>query len=138
YMDAAVAFEPTRGGRLHRRGMPRGHTRLATIHCVFCASSAFFVRPRCAFVGGSSQAPAGDGGRPEVGSLSLSLGPPRIAFMEAHAADIALDGEAAPVAAGFERRVRDLESERLSPLATPSYPATRAVDEAACPLRTPF
>jgi dGTPase len=58
--------------------------------------------------------------------------------VEAHAADIALDGGTAPVAAAFERRVRDLESEHLSPLAAPSYPAIRARDEAACPLRTPF
>jgi dGTPase len=58
--------------------------------------------------------------------------------VEAHAADIAMDGQAAPVAAGFEQRVRELEGERLSPLATPSYPAARAREEAACPLRTPF
>ncbi len=39
---------------------------------------------------------------------------------------------------GFEERVRAREAELLSPLATPSYPATRAVDEPDSPLRTPF
>ena len=58
--------------------------------------------------------------------------------MEAHAADISLDGKEAPVAAAFEQRVRDRESENLSPLARPSYPADRARDEPACRLRTPF
>jgi dGTPase len=58
--------------------------------------------------------------------------------VEAHAADIALDGEQAGVAAAFEQRVRASEREHLSPLAMPSYPAVRAQDEPACRLRTPF
>jgi dGTPase len=43
-----------------------------------------------------------------------------------------------PVAAGFERRIRALEDETLSPLATRSYPADRARQELGCELRTPF
>jgi dGTPase len=42
------------------------------------------------------------------------------------------------VAAGFERRIRALEDETLSPLATRSYPADRARQELGCELRTPF
>ena len=58
--------------------------------------------------------------------------------MEPHAADLdhaLADGE---VAAAFEARVRELEAERLSPLATPSYPARREHEEEPCNLRTPF
>jgi dGTPase len=58
--------------------------------------------------------------------------------MEAHAADVAVSGDENPVAAAYEQRVRDHESEYLSPLATPSYPAMQARDEPACRLRTPF
>jgi dGTPase len=43
-----------------------------------------------------------------------------------------------PVAAAFEQRVRELESESLSPLAVPSYPAEREREEPSCRLRTPF
>jgi dGTPase len=58
--------------------------------------------------------------------------------MEAHAADLdhaLADGD---VASSFEARIRALETEQLSPLATPSYPARRAQQEEACRLRTPF
>ena len=49
--------------------------------------------------------------------------------MEAHPADLdrSLGGD--DVAASFEARMRDLEDERLSPLATRSYPPQRAVEE---------
>jgi dGTPase len=43
-----------------------------------------------------------------------------------------------PVADRFEERVRAGEAVSLSPLATRSYPAVRALPEAACGLRTPF
>jgi dGTPase len=43
-----------------------------------------------------------------------------------------------PVADAFAARVREREGLHLSPLATRSYPARRAVDEPACGLRTPF
>jgi dGTPase len=39
---------------------------------------------------------------------------------------------------GLEERVRAWEEEFLSPLAMPSYPARRRVDEADSPVRTPF
>jgi dGTPase len=58
--------------------------------------------------------------------------------VEAHAADLdhaLADGE---VASSFEGRIRALEAEQLSPLATQSYPALRAQPEEACRLRTPF
>ena len=42
------------------------------------------------------------------------------------------------VAASFEARIRELEEEQLSPLATRSYPPNRAREEAPCRLRTPF
>jgi len=45
---------------------------------------------------------------------------------------------AEPVAAAFATRMRAWEAERLSSLATPSYPPLRAVEEADCGLRTPF
>jgi len=46
---------------------------------------------------------------------------------------------AAPtVPSSFAARVRAWEAEHLSPLATPSYPADRAVPEDECGLRTPF
>ncbi len=43
-----------------------------------------------------------------------------------------------PVAEGFGARMRAREAADLSALATPSYPARRAHDEADCGLRTPF
>jgi dGTPase len=43
-----------------------------------------------------------------------------------------------PVADAFAARVRAEEAERLSPLATPSYPAQRRRAEEDCGLRTPF
>jgi dGTPase len=43
-----------------------------------------------------------------------------------------------PVAEAFAERVRAQEAERLSPLATPSYPAARERAEEECGLRTPF
>jgi dGTPase len=58
--------------------------------------------------------------------------------VEAHAADLdhaLADGD---VASRFEARIRALEAEHLSPLATQSYPASRAEPEEACRLRTPF
>jgi dGTPase len=58
--------------------------------------------------------------------------------MEAHAADLdhtLADGD---VASSFEARIRALEAEQLSPLATQSYPARRARPEDPCRLRTPF
>src|SRR2546423_15351628 len=58
--------------------------------------------------------------------------------MEARAANLdhaLADGD---VASSFEARIRALEAEQLSPLATPSYPARRARQEEACRLRTPF
>ena len=42
------------------------------------------------------------------------------------------------VAEGFAARTQAWEAERLSPLATPSYPAARAQPEPDCALRTPF
>jgi dGTPase len=45
----------------------------------------------------------------------------------------------APVAApGFEARIRAWEEDALSAVATRSYPASRAVEEGDCALRTPF
>jgi dGTPase len=44
----------------------------------------------------------------------------------------------APVASGFEARVREAEEQALSPLAARSYPARRARAEEDCSLRTPF
>ena len=58
--------------------------------------------------------------------------------MEAHAADVDHALTDAAVAASFEARIRDLEDEQLSPLATRSYPPDRARDEPPCRLRTPF
>jgi dGTPase len=58
--------------------------------------------------------------------------------VEAHAADLdhaLADGD---VASRFETRIRALEAEHLSPLATQSYPASRAEPEEGCRLRTPF
>jgi len=43
-----------------------------------------------------------------------------------------------PVAEAFAARVRAQEAGRLSPLATPSYPAARERPEEECGLRTPF
>ena len=42
------------------------------------------------------------------------------------------------VAERFAARIRELEAGALSPLATPSYPASRAWSEPDCGLRTPF
>jgi dGTPase len=42
------------------------------------------------------------------------------------------------VAAAFAERIRAREQQELSPLATPSYPASRARPESDCGLRTPF
>jgi dGTPase len=58
--------------------------------------------------------------------------------VEAHAADLDHTHSDGDVAASFEARIRALEAEQLSPLATQSYPARRAQAEEACGLRTPF
>jgi dGTPase len=58
--------------------------------------------------------------------------------VEAHAADLDHAHSDGDVASSFEARVRALEAEQLSPLATQSYPARRAQAEEACGLRTPF
>jgi dGTPase len=58
--------------------------------------------------------------------------------MEAHAADLESALAQAGVAASFEARMRALEDERLSPLATRSYPAQREREDVPCRLRTPF
>jgi dGTPase len=53
-------------------------------------------------------------------------------------AQVSVHSEGQAVRAPLEQRVREWESAYLSPLATPSYPATRAADEPDSPLRTPF
>src|SRR5262245_19917974 len=58
--------------------------------------------------------------------------------MEAHAADLDHALAEGSVASSFEERVRALEAEQLSSLATPSYPARRELPEEPCRLRTPF
>jgi dGTPase len=58
--------------------------------------------------------------------------------MEARAADVGLGLAKRSVAAAFEERMRDWETDHLSALATPSYPAERAHSEEPCRLRTPF
>jgi dGTPase len=58
--------------------------------------------------------------------------------VEPHAADLDHTLAGGSVAAGFESRIRALEAEHLSPLATSSYPARRAREEEPCRLRTPF
>src|SRR4051794_14318088 len=58
--------------------------------------------------------------------------------MEAHAADLGHALAEGDVASSFEARIRALEAEQLSSLATQSYPARRANPEEACRLRTPF
>jgi len=58
--------------------------------------------------------------------------------VEPHAADLDHALAEGRVAAAFESRVRALEGERLSPLATPSFPPRRAREEEPCRLRTPF
>jgi dGTPase len=58
--------------------------------------------------------------------------------METHAADWDHALTEGDVAASFEARIRALEAEQLSPLATQSYPSRRARPEEACRLRTPF
>jgi dGTPase len=58
--------------------------------------------------------------------------------MEARAADMGLGLAKRSVAAAFEERIRDWETDHLSAHATPSYPAERAHSEEPCRLRTPF
>jgi dGTPase len=58
--------------------------------------------------------------------------------MEAHAADFDHALAEGGVASTFEARVRALESEQLSALATQSYPGHRENPEEPCRLRTPF
>lgn len=58
--------------------------------------------------------------------------------MEAHAADLDHALAEGGVASTFEERVRALEAEQLSSLATQSYPAHREFPEEPCRLRTPF
>jgi dGTPase len=58
--------------------------------------------------------------------------------MEGHAADLAFEPVTDAVAADFERRIRELEDDQLSPLAKRSYPARRERKERDCRLRTPF
>jgi dGTPase len=58
--------------------------------------------------------------------------------VEPHAADLDHALAGGDVAAEFESRTRAFEAERLSALATPSYPARRAREEEPCRLRTPF
>jgi dGTPase len=58
--------------------------------------------------------------------------------VDAHAADLDHALAEGDVASSFEIRVREREAEHLSPLATPSYPASRARPEDDCLLRTPF
>jgi dGTPase len=58
--------------------------------------------------------------------------------MEAHAADLDHALAEGDVASSFEAGIRAWEMERLSPLATQSYPARREIEEEACRLRTPF
>src|SRR6266540_5492309 len=61
-----------------------------------------------------------------------------IAQVEAHAADLDHALAGGDVASSFETRIREREAGHLSPLATPSYPASRAEPEEDCLLRTPF
>src|SRR3954453_10291694 len=58
--------------------------------------------------------------------------------MEAHAADLDQALAEGSVASSFEGRVRALEAEQLSSLATQSYPARRENPDEPCRLRTPF
>jgi dGTPase len=58
--------------------------------------------------------------------------------MEAHAADLDQALAEGSVASSFEERVRALEAEQLSSLATQSYPARRGNPDEPCRLRTPF
>jgi dGTPase len=58
--------------------------------------------------------------------------------VEIHAADSSAALVQGEVAASFERRIRAEEGERLSAVATLSYPPNRAQDEPPCRLRTPF
>jgi dGTPase len=58
--------------------------------------------------------------------------------VEAHAADFDHALAEGDVASLFEARIRALEAEHLSPIATQSYPASRVEPEEACRLRTPF
>jgi dGTPase len=68
----------------------------------------------------------------------MAARPDRIADVEAHAADIDPALDEGDVAASFSRRIRAEEAERLSALATLSYPPTRVREEPPCRLRTPF
>jgi dGTPase len=58
--------------------------------------------------------------------------------MKSHAADLELEPATDSVAASFAARIGDWERQALSPLATPSYPPRRVVQEQPCRLRTPF
>jgi dGTPase len=73
-----------------------------------------------------------------VGSHGGRRSPCENRSVKPHAADLDHALAEGDVAAGFESRVRELEAEQLSALATPSYPARRAREEEACNLRTPF
>ena len=67
--------------------------------------------------------------------MTRAASPDTIADVEAHAADIDPALVEADVAASFEERVRAEEADRLSALATLSYPPERAVAEPPCRLR---
>src|SRR5687767_14096690 len=69
---------------------------------------------------------------------SLAATPDTIVNVDAHAADLDPAVVEADVAASFEARIRAEEAERLSALATHSYPPDRAREEPPCRLRTPF
>ena len=73
-----------------------------------------------------------------VGSHGERRSPCENRSVKPHAADLDHALAEGDVAAGFESRVRELEAEQLSPLATSSYPARRAREEEGCNLRTPF
>jgi dGTPase len=68
----------------------------------------------------------------------ISVARATIARVEAHASDLDHTLADGAVASGFEARIRAMETEQLSPLATPSYPAKREIPEEACRVRTPF
>jgi dGTPase len=68
----------------------------------------------------------------------IAVGRATIARVEAHAADLDHALAGGEVASSFEARIREWEAEHLSPLATQSYPPSRAEPEEGCRLRTPF